>query len=255
MPSAQDRGWGRPGCRADQLAVVAVPGIRLNVRSEVAPLFVELVDWLTRERAADRVPALSSSGGYVKRFIDGTTTWSNHSWGLAADFNAGTNEYGWNATTDMPDGTSATAKRLGMRWGGDYTGKKDGMHFEFMGTPADASRIAAGLRPKPVGWSAVSERTQRAVSAPVDGLWGLLTDASVNVVRNAINGGFPLGVREAQRVVRAEMDGWWGAGSRSALTSTIARLQRAWGTGVDGAWGEDTQLAWKKARDECFVDS
>ena len=251
---AQDRGWGPPGCTASQLAVVAVPGIQLNVRRAVAPLFVELVDWLARERAADQVPPLNSSGGYIKRFIAGTTTWSNHSWGLAADFNAGTNPYGWDATTDMPDGTSQKANSLGMRWGGDFTGKKDGMHFEFMGTPADAARIIADLRPERIGWSPVSVRTQRAVHAPPDGVWGLLTDASVNVVRNAINGGFPLGVREAQRVVGAEMDGWWGAGSKAALTSTIAALQRAWDTDDDGVWGEDTELAWKIAREACFVD-
>lgn len=252
--SAQDRGWGSPGCSASQLAVVAVPGIQLNVRCEVAPLFVELVDWLERERVAARVPPLSSSGGYVKRYIDGTTTWSNHSWGLAADFNAGTNPCAWNATTDMPQGTSEKAKSLGMRWGGDYTGRKDGMHFEFMGTPDVAARLVEALRPKPVGWSPVSERTQRAVHAPADGIWGALTDTSVNVVRYAINGGFPLGVREAQRVVGARMDGWWGDDSRAALTATIAALQRAWDTDDDGTWGEDTELAWKHARTACFVE-
>jgi peptidoglycan hydrolase-like protein with peptidoglycan-binding domain len=42
---------------------------------------------------------------------------------------------------------SRMAARYGFRWGGDYTGRKDYMHFEFMGTPASAAVLAHGLRP------------------------------------------------------------------------------------------------------------
>lgn len=153
--SAQDNGWGGPGCRADQLVTLPCAGIPLHLRREVAPLFAELIRWLTLARQLTRVPALSSSGGYCKRYISGTTTWSNHSWGLAVDFNAAANPYRHGAPTDMPSGSSAKAASLGMRWGGDYTDKRDPMHFEFMGTPADAARLVGTVRgvvlPSPQG--------------------------------------------------------------------------------------------------------
>lgn len=143
--TAQDRGWGECGVHARGLTRVKCAGIPLRVRSEVAPLFEVLVGWLTWQRTQTKVPPLSSSGGYNKRFISNTTVWSNHAWGLAVDFNAGTNPYAFNARMDMPPGTSAFASKLGMRWGGDYRGKRDGMHFEFMGTPADAARLVKTL--------------------------------------------------------------------------------------------------------------
>jgi hypothetical protein len=74
-----------------------------------------------------------------------TTTPSNHSWGLAVDLNAPVNPLG---------GTSHTIERpmadlwnkYGFRWGGDYSTTKDWMHFEFMGTPADAKEATERAR-------------------------------------------------------------------------------------------------------------
>lgn len=149
--TAQDRGWGpHGGLSGTDLVRLACPGIPLRVRAEVAPLFAELVRWLTAERAKAGTPALSSSGGYNDRPIAGSTAWSNHAWGLAVDFNAGANPRSHTYRSDMPPGTSAKAASLGMRWGGDYTPptKYDPMHFEFMGTPADAkARVAALAAP------------------------------------------------------------------------------------------------------------
>lgn len=175
MTNAQDRGWGAPGgLGREDLLLVDCPGIPLRVRAEVAPLFTELVRWLVVERTRTNAPPLSSAGGYNPRKIAGTSKWSNHAWGLAADFNAATNPYSRRGTTDMPPGTSAKAKSLGMRWGGDYTGKRDAMHFEFMGTPADAARLVAALR---AGWTksrpgvTVTDRIQAAQEDPMKLVW------------------------------------------------------------------------------------
>lgn len=152
MTDPSTRGWGGPGCTATQLVRVQHPqmqdaapagGFPLRVRAEVAPLFAELVRWLV----ANRSTPLVCAGGYNKRLIAGSDQWSNHSWGLAADFNPATNPMRSSLRTDMPAGTSAKAKSLGMRWGGDYAGRKDPMHFEFMGTPDDAARLVVALRP------------------------------------------------------------------------------------------------------------
>jgi small-conductance mechanosensitive channel len=37
-------------------------------------------------------------------------------------------------------------QKYGLRWGGTFSTTPDPMHFEFMGTPADAARITAKLR-------------------------------------------------------------------------------------------------------------
>jgi hypothetical protein len=113
--------------------------------------------------------------------------------------------------------------------------------------------IPPAVPKEPSRYSKVSEATQRAVHTPVDGFWGVATDTGVNVVRHAINGGFPLGVGEAQRVVGAKIDGAWGPNSRGALAATIKALQIAWGTGADGVWGRNTEAAWQRARAACFI--
>lgn len=152
--SAQSRGWGPPGCTSSQLVRIVVPGMLdsapyfpMRVRREVAPLFREMLLWLASERQRLGLPPLSSSGGYNKRpKRPPATGWSNHSWGLAGDVNAGANPMQRTLRTDMPPGTSAKARSLGLSWGGDWTGTKDPMHFEFIGTPADAARRVAELR-------------------------------------------------------------------------------------------------------------
>ncbi|HEX8805261.1 MAG TPA: M15 family metallopeptidase [Acidimicrobiales bacterium] len=48
----------------------------------------------------------------------------------------------------MPQNAAAIGGRYGFRWGGTYGGttKPDPMHFEFMGTPGDAARLAVITR-------------------------------------------------------------------------------------------------------------
>lgn len=181
--TAQTRGWGPPGCTATQLVRIAMPGLidhppyfPVRVRREVAPLFRELIAWLVAERA-ERGLTTTSSGGYNKRLIAGTNQWSNHSWGLAVDLDAATNPYRSPLRTDMPPGTSAKARSLGMRWGGDYTGKPDPMHFEFMGTPADAARLVRSIddradRDRPTEGDDVTPQDIEAVAQRVAQLLG-----------------------------------------------------------------------------------
>jgi hypothetical protein len=66
-----------------------------------------------------------------------TQTPSNHSWGLALDLNAPENVFG-GSTHKIPTAMARLWNEYGFRWGGDYSGTKDWMHFEFMGTPDDA---------------------------------------------------------------------------------------------------------------------
>ena len=138
--------WGGPGVSRGNLERLSrIPGIPLNVHKEVAIIFQHLIDEINKGgyRKPGSVP-FSSSGGYVKRYISGTRIWSNHSWALAVDFNAATNPYkhGPLVTDFIPESIRPLARKLMLSWGGDWSGKKDAMHFEFIGSRADAARIS-----------------------------------------------------------------------------------------------------------------
>ncbi len=57
---------------------------------------------------------------------------SVHSWGLAVDLNADTNPMGDKLVTDMPAGFVAAFKDQGFTWGGEFSGKKDAMHMQWL---------------------------------------------------------------------------------------------------------------------------
>jgi len=67
------------------------------------------------------------AGCYYPRFIAGTTTLSNHSFGLAMDFNVPGNQRG--TVGEMDRGVVAIFKKWGFAWGGDWN-YTDPMHFE-----------------------------------------------------------------------------------------------------------------------------
>lgn len=92
--------------------------------------------------------------GYAERPIRGSsTTLSNHASGTAGDGNAPSHPLG------VPIPKTFSQKQIDdirihilnparvdghpvLRWGGNYTGRKDGMHFEIIGTPAQVAKLA-----------------------------------------------------------------------------------------------------------------
>ena len=67
------------------------------------------------------------AGCYYPRFIAGTSTLSNHSFGLAMDFNVPGNQRG--TAGEMDRNVVAIFKKWGFDWGGDWN-YTDPMHFE-----------------------------------------------------------------------------------------------------------------------------
>ena len=67
------------------------------------------------------------AGCYYPRFIAGTTVLSNHSFGLAMDFNVPGNQRG--TAGEMNRDVVAIFKKWGFAWGGDWN-YTDPMHFE-----------------------------------------------------------------------------------------------------------------------------
>jgi D-alanyl-D-alanine carboxypeptidase len=84
-------------------------------------------------------------GGYNDRSIRGSSTISNHASGTAFDMNSSRHVLGA-AHTFTPAQVTEIHTILNevdgvVRWGGDYTGRLDEMHFEINGTPTEVSRV------------------------------------------------------------------------------------------------------------------
>jgi hypothetical protein len=89
-------------------------------------------------------------GWYVKP-IEGSSTVSNHASGTAVDLNADQHPMGVSAshnfsTTQIKACHAIVAAMDGVvRWGGDYTGRPDPMHWEIVGTAAATKKLAAKI--------------------------------------------------------------------------------------------------------------
>ena len=161
--TAASRGWGPgwPNCQwSNFVTLTRADDLRLPVHRGVADLVGLMVD-LTEAGTGYDIKA-GQSWGAACRAISGTSTPSNHSWGLAVDVNApsnpyasaawhrrnarGTRPFGLAIVCDIPQKAVELWEGHGFRWGGRYVSKPDPMHFEFMGTPAQAAQYAANLR-------------------------------------------------------------------------------------------------------------
>lgn len=90
--------------------------------------------------------------GYAERPVRGSTTdLSNHASGTAIDLNATKHPLGTNPTANFSAAQIKTIHAIlaeaqgAVRWGGDYTGRKDGMHFEIVASEATCARVLAAL--------------------------------------------------------------------------------------------------------------
>jgi D-alanyl-D-alanine carboxypeptidase-like protein/putative peptidoglycan binding protein len=87
----------------------------------------------SKARVINRV--VSWDGAFVSRFIRGSTTvLSNHAFGSAFDINAGLNALGAEPAFPGKPGCVYDLVRIahdhGFYWGGHFSGRRDGMHFE-----------------------------------------------------------------------------------------------------------------------------
>jgi len=101
----------------------------------------------------NRVEHLYTPGcwGYAFRPVAGQTTgYSNHASGTAIDINAPTHPLA-KVGTFTPQ-QAAEIRRIvaevapAVRWGGDYSGRKDEMHFEINASAATVAAVAARIR-------------------------------------------------------------------------------------------------------------
>lgn len=143
-------GWPASADRADiavepfKVGSVEFPG---GVR---AGAVAAILAYVVREFHARVEPLVEGwCWGWSFRTVAGSATVSNHGSGTAVDVNAPRHPLGAIGTF------TATQKRVirailkevdgAVRWGGDYTGRKDEMHFEINTDMAGVDRVAARL--------------------------------------------------------------------------------------------------------------
>lgn len=109
-----------------------------------------VLDYLAK-RFNDEVEPIDrrSSWGYANRAVRGSRSTSNHASGTAVDFNAPAHPLGKRGTFTASQ--RAAIRRIlndldgCVRWGGDYSGRADEMHFEINASESDVSRVAARI--------------------------------------------------------------------------------------------------------------
>jgi hypothetical protein len=111
-----------------------MPSILVN--RMCAPAFMSVFNdiWNACDHDQAKVNAAGASdfgGCFNIRPIAGSDNWSNHSWACAIDLSPGSNGFNVQKTT-LGKIVVDTFKAHGARWGGDYRGRKDPMHFEFV---------------------------------------------------------------------------------------------------------------------------
>jgi peptidoglycan hydrolase-like protein with peptidoglycan-binding domain len=228
VTNATTRGWG-PGWpterNRDQVRVARTGGtpVKTWVHRGIAPLVVEGLRRTEDEIGYD----VRMLGGYCSRRIRGSQSPSNHSWGLAIDINWDNNPMvSGPLVTDFPSQMVTMWKSLGFAWGGDYQTRKDAMHFEFVGTPAQAAALTAALD-KPVVGVRELPADQDGVPRPV--LRRGAKGPSVTLLQEGLNG----------RGSRIGTDGIFGGRTLGAVVA----FQRSCQLMADGIVGARTWTA------------
>lgn len=148
--AVSQNGWGANNRQV--IASIEIPGGKLAVRmGGVGVIFQHLAT-----RFHNEVEPLVWPGnwGYAERPIRGGTALSNHASGTAIDLNAPAHPLGTEPTRNFTTAKIAKIREIVnyyegvIRWGGDYVGRKDGMHFEINDgiTEAQVNRIADKIR-------------------------------------------------------------------------------------------------------------
>lgn len=207
------------------------------ITGRVAPGDVETVFDYLGERFNSEVEKITvgHSWGWANRAIRGSSSTSNHASATAVDLNAPAHPLGKSGTFSSAQRSKihAILDDLGgsIRWGGDYSGRKDEMHFEVNTSKANLAKVAASIRkgekPKPVG--------------------GALSGGSSSPTYSAISGATPLAklyskgepVKRIQKAVGVKADGYYGPDTRD----TVKSFQKKHGLDADGIVGPDTWAA------------
>ena len=120
---APDPAWVRAHIATEAVPILGSVTCNKLIFPQLRAALQEIVD----RGLADEIHPDEYAGCYYPRFIAGTTTLSNHSFGLALDLNVPGNQRG--TVGEMDRAVVAIFKKWGFAWGGDWS-YTDPMHFE-----------------------------------------------------------------------------------------------------------------------------
>lgn len=157
--NARERGFGdcrKPDFRKNNIVAIKGGGVKMNVHKDIDLLAICFLAEMESLHGRGALAREADDWGWNFRPIRGYEAkykathderyLSNHSWGVALDINSKTNPMGPKRTTFKVNETRVLCYKYGFSWGYDYAGaRKDVMHFEFLGTAADARRRKAEL--------------------------------------------------------------------------------------------------------------
>jgi hypothetical protein len=174
MPISQN---GYPANDISLTSVRTIPGTERKIRLRNGPAG-DLLLWVLAQfdrLVEDLDGGVLDDWGYAERLIRGSTTeLSNHASGTAADANATRHPLGTEPSATFSAAQIATIRAIVartercVRWGGDYTGRKDPMHFEINDSEARCASVLFKLNSQ-TDWidMATKEEVKAAVTEGV----------------------------------------------------------------------------------------
>ena len=120
---APDASWVRAHIVTEAVPILGDVTCNKVLFQQLKAALQEIID----RGLADKIHPQQFAGCYYPRFIAGTSTLSNHAFGLALDINAVENQRGTVGLIDR--GVVQIFQKWGFTWGGDW-GYTDPMHFE-----------------------------------------------------------------------------------------------------------------------------
>lgn len=231
--TVSENGWSLRPPRRARTIVSDNSSIRLTVRNgpggDLLLWFAGQLDMTVEDLDMKSTRGEYDDWSYAEREIRGGRRPSNHFSGSAFDMNA--TRHPLAAVNTFTPGQRVQIRALLnrvrnlIRWGGDYTGRRDEMHFELApgSTDAQCASVLAAIQhaptPTPVGSSGTLQVGSRG--SEVERLQKLLNAKFPLYSKLVVDGDFGPGteavVREFQRRSRLEVDGRVGPVTRRSL--------------------------------------
>jgi hypothetical protein len=268
MPVSQN-GYTFGDISLTQLYTVTKDGRQMRFyRGAPGEMLADFFLWFD-ENIRDIDAGILDDWSWAVRVIRDGEAGSNHGSGTAGDVNATKWPLGSEASVYLTAdeiarvNTKLKEYRGCIRWGANYTGRKDPMHFEINADLATVIRVWADIQAarKPAEPSVIVRAMQihgmhyLDLGKVADGFWGPVTDKDVYAIRQAAYAHqFPFNVNSVQRLVGSQVvDGIWNTQDEVLLMGTVKVFQRAWGIVDDGVWGIDTERTWKAFQQRLYV--
>lgn len=130
-----------------QLVAIDFQGKQVKVHKKVQGLFEKVNREITAANTGYKFRLVGTYNWRQKNCPGGCSGLSTHSFGTTMDINWDTNPYTTANTHDLPPAVVDIFKNNGFEWGGDWSGSKDWMHFQYNGEPGIVGSVGGNCTP------------------------------------------------------------------------------------------------------------